>query len=1033
MNCPVCDEEITFSDQEHERCSQCSTYVHYCGPDYKWKKVPFLDPELMKLSDWNGLGSNFLDEIRKSPTSGFLMTRKHIVWLITGSTNQSRVTGKNTWMEYWLEEYGLEFQNLTDYNKYPDGSENDYVGFIRKIGSSKSLKFPLFDFSESNIPKKKIDHFKNREIVSQISEIVQKLMKEKELRTKQREGIESVLTTPVSTIILPTGYGKTWIAQSSIISRLIAGEETNVGPTLIVYPTISLIDDQRDAWEKNLRKDIKNFNVSNPKNTLRIPKTLFLTSEYKEKNDINRYNIFAKLIDNEYDVLCCSPEFIFNRGIGTNLLDMIPQMKVPFSNIIIDEVHTFFDWGDTIRLDYLLLPIVENLIRRYNPNLHTIFMTATLHPRDEERLIELFNLDELFSPNQSIRHDELREDLAFSVIKIPNKEKLISESCRIILEQSNRIKWNNVISTSTPPFLVYSPKVKEGVKEIYRILPSGGAMYHGNTTKKKKPIISRKFMNNEITHLVCTSAFGMGVNKPDIHFTSHIDVPYTLQEIYQMFGRTARGSNWTEGEPFKNGNCIAFVSKKVQPMPYKRTAIPPKLFERLYWSIVNGKSTPGFFLFALPNDRATNSFWEPNSRKIWSKKKKDELEKKGISILDFNESRKWNDAKDLRRDRNEDFTLRSLLSLESSGIIKLRGLHPLIPVFNSGGENITLIELLEDGGYEKVIDLISLVGHDGISLNSEDRKYIVAEVIKPISSIDEIIDAFTEADLKRECFHNQSQQELVNFFKSEECVRKRFAPIIGKTSSQIISCIESYEHNSMNPLDKSLGPVVPCYICRSQTDQISSKYINDDLKYSSSDPCLWLDNKSIEILSGRDDEVNDTDEDIFGDVKNIPIEGFLIEYPLYHNNPKVDVNDIIIRKIIDEFPGIIENSTGNIHKFNYLTKNGDGEEVGNCEFEVMFGKINSPQFKIGKSSFKFTIDSGKKHFIGSFGILLYNKNNKLYIRSFSRKQAKRVYTTLRKKNGGEFINNYNCKHDFLANSPPSVGEGSNKWIEFIVL
>ena len=1035
MNCPKCNEELESHSQKYQRCVECSIFFHFCGQN-GWKKVPFLDSKTMKLSPWNGLGNNFLDNIRNSPTSGFLMTRKRIVWLITsGSYHSSKA--KNMWMTHFLDEYGLEFITITDYQKYPDETEKNYIGFICILDSSKDFNFPLLKNSESNTSKVKKKYTRDRVNVKQITGIIQKMMGDKNLRIKQIEGIESILTNPVTTVILPTGYGKTKIAQSSIISRLIADKKNTVGPTLIVYPTISLIHDQRNAWEKELRKEIENYNDSNPKKTLRIPKTLFLTSDYKEKYNISSYSIFSKLIDGEYDVLCCSPEFIFDKRRGTNLLDIIPQMKVPFSNIIIDEVHTFFDWGDAIRLDYLLLPIVESLMRYINPHLHTIFMTATLHPRDERRLIKLFDLDMLFSSNQSIRHDEIREDLAFTVIKIPNKKKLIPDSCKIILEQSNKINWNNVTHTSIPPFLVYSPKVDEGVKEIHRILPSGGEMYHGKTSKNKKPVISRKFMDNDITHLVCTSAFGMGVNKPDIHFTSHVGMPYTLQEIYQMFGRTARGSRWTEGKPFKNGNCIAFVSKKIQPLKYKRYAIPPKLFERLYWSILNGKSTPGFFLFALPNHRSSNSFWEPNSRDIWLKNKNDKLIKNGKPILSDNDViKRWDIARRKRRESNEDFTVRSLLSLERSGLIKIRGIHPLIPVFNREGEDISLIKLLENGGYENVMDLIGLVGKNGLSLNSEDRKYIVAEVIKPISSINEIIHAFTEADLDQERFHNQAQDELVRFFTSEECVRKRFAPIVGKKTNEVISCIESYIDNSLNPLDKSLAPIVPCYICRSREDKISSEYISDELKYNSSNPCLWLDNKSIEILSGRENQANNNPHDIFGEIKDIPLDGFIIEYPLKGPmNPKVDINTIFIKKIIKEFPGLINKEmASSIHNFKYYTKIDGVEETGICEFSLTVGKINTDMFIVNKRVLRFNNSSDLKHFKDSYGILCYRRDNKLYIRDFGIRDAKRIYLSLSKKNNSQHLESkYNCVSLFLAGPVPDIGEGTNNWRDLSIL
>lgn len=1028
MNCPECDKEIPLFDQEYDFCEECGVYLHYCG-DFGWKEVPVLDPITSTLTSWNGTGRNFLDEIRNSPTSNFLLTRKKIAWLITNSENYSRSATKDQWMSYNFKRYGLDFRPIDDYGKYSDERKGDYVGFICKVNSSQKIIFPSLEINKYKDSKVIPEYDDNQVVEQQILEIIQQMMPGKNLRDKQIEGIESILSNPVTTVILPTGYGKTKIAQSAIISRLIDQEKKSIGPTLIIYPTISLIHDQRNAWEKELRKNIESYNKSNSKKPLRIPKTLFLTSEYRDKYNINSYNIYSKLIANEYDVLCCSPEFIFNKGKGTNLLDIIPQMKTPFSNIIIDEVHTFFDWGDSIRGDYLLLPVLENLLREINPNLHTIFMTATLHPRDEKRLINLFNLDTLFSSSQSIRYDNIREDLAFSIIEIPNKEELIPESCKIIQDQSNRIKWNNAISTSIPPTLIYSPNVENGVKEIYKNLPGGGEMYYGNLSKNKKPKISQKFMQNELSYLVCTSAFGMGVNKADVHLTSHIGMPYTLQEIYQMFGRTARGSRWTQGKPFKNGNCLAFVSKKIQKSKYKRNAIPPKLFERLYWSILNGKSTSGFFLFSLPDHRSTNSYWEPNSKEIWLKSKSGSDKQ---SIFE-NESTKWNDAKKYRRDRNEDFTIRSLLSLENSGYIRIRGIHPFVPVFSSEGGNTSIIELLDDGGYGNVTDIIGSVGTNGLSLNNEDPRYIVAEIIRPIRSINEFINAFTEADLNRESFHKIAQDELYNFFKSDQCVRKRFAPIIGKKSNEIISCIGSYVENSSNPLEKSQAPIAPCYVCRGRKDEIATRYISKKLQFSSSDPCLWLDDKSIESLSGRENQIKNTEEDIFGNIKNIPIQGFLIEFLLNNRsvNDPAKMNKIFIDKIKKAFPDLIsKNSNNNTYNFTYKTKIKGIEEEGICEFSTMYGDIMCGSY-IANKAVKFINHDGKNHFKSSYGILCYKKNNNFYVREFKLSEAKSAYKTLRKKKGGP-IGNYDSEYDFLFSKMPDIGEGSINWNDLFI-
>ena len=89
---------------------------------------------------------------------------------------------------------------------------------------------------------REIQEYNDNQVDEQFLEIIQQMMSGKDLRDKQIEGIESVLTNPVTTIILPTGYGKTKIAQA-IISRLIDQNIKSIGPTLIIYPTISLIHD----------------------------------------------------------------------------------------------------------------------------------------------------------------------------------------------------------------------------------------------------------------------------------------------------------------------------------------------------------------------------------------------------------------------------------------------------------------------------------------------------------------------------------------------------------------------------------------------------------------------------------------------------------------------------------------------------------------------------------------------------------------------------------------------------------------------
>ena len=840
----------------------------------------------------------------------------------------------------------------------------------------------------------------------------------------------------MSIVILPTGYGKTKVANASIIPNLVPDSYSSKGPTLMIYPTISLIDDQRNAWQKDFVNEIKKYNKYNPQDLIREPNVLFLTSDYKKKFEINYASIFSKLLDGDLDVLCCSPEALFHIENGISLLDIIPQMKTPFSNLIIDEVHTIFDWGDSIRDDYLRLPFVEKLLRWTNPNLHTILMTATLTPMNESRLISLFDFEEIITSEQRIRHDEIRPDLAFTIIEL---EEPLFQAPKLIQTQANKIPWNSAKYSifGIPPFLIYTNRQDncEIIKNM--ISSSNGDVYHGGLPGNKKSKLLRKFMSNELDFLACTSAFGMGVDKKDIWLTSHIGLPYTVQEMYQMFGRTARDSGWLTGGQFKNGNCLAFLPLNPKFQAYKPSAGAIKLFERLYWSLVEGYSIPGFYLFSLSSREY--SFWEPNAglgsiESIYSISDSDEinseydfLTKEQLEILRkehqkngairISKDRAKKMASSMRIDKERQIAITALRILEQSEYIKILGIHPLIPVNDS--ENSRLIELLQINGYDSVLDRLTKVGINGASLNTDRQRYVVAEVKKPISSIADYLEALEEGITLNSDHYNYDQDQLKTFINSNDCIRKRFALAIG--SSNIQSCLETYENNFRSPLSEFNPPVAPCSVCRESEDKAILSDVENGLSFDSKNPSIWLSKDKIEYLSGRKNEIIIEKEEIFGIIKNLPIKNFVIEYPFSTSHVTAEVNTMFIQKIIENFGYDILIKSGKKYTLPFSTKR-NGEIIEHeIVLENFIGRLES-DYMIPKQSLKFPK-------LYDYGALCYKKNSKLFVRYFSSKESKKVWWTLYKKNDHKLIGSYpHQKHHFLAGPPPNTdGEGSKIW------
>ena len=369
------------------------------------------------------------------------------------------------------------------------------------------------------------------------------------------------------------------------------------------------MDDQREKWDVE-------FNERLEKAGLERIKTRFLTT-----GDLTRDpEKMEQLRNNEIDVLCCSPEDLMDPKRKRNhWLETFARMKVPFSMMVVDEAHIIGSWGASIRPQFQLLSLVKDRLLDRNPNLRVLLMSATISISEEKELIRLFSsgLNHKKMVNDSttairIKEDGTRPDLYFDISyygKIRGDEEhrnaRIQELSREMFEELNEINlnitsdWNKKTDGTKfredgrpSPLLIYTPYPTDAdgflKRQAIEILTQGNRRlvktYTGKTSPDSRQKRLSEFVNNEIRAMIATSAFGMGVDKPDAWIVSYFGMPYSLSDLYQGFGRAARHNDWKSFGHKKSGYCKGVLFGKSRPFS-PRMQLP--LTTERFWDMLS--------------------------------------------------------------------------------------------------------------------------------------------------------------------------------------------------------------------------------------------------------------------------------------------------------------------------------------------------------------------------------------------------------------------------------------------------------------
>lgn len=307
-------------------------------------------------------------------------------------------------------------------------------------------------------------------------------------RGNQARIIESILKKKNNLVLMPTGGGKSLCYQ---VPALVFH-----GTTLVISPLIALMKDQVDAL-----KD-KGVEAAYLNSTLSLA----------EQRDIE-----AQLITGHIKLLYVSPERMA-LGRFQNILK-----KCEISLIAIDEAHCVSQWGHDFRPEYRELGILEDMF----PDTPRLALTATAGELTRKDMIESLGLEdaEVFISSFD------RPNISYAIQKKTKKEENFKKLVSFIKERH-----------SGESGIVYclSRKKTEETAKYLKQNKIKAFHYHAGLSSDKREKIQDKFIKDKSIVIVATIAFGMGIDKPDVRFVCHMDLPKCIESYYQETGRAGR-------------------------------------------------------------------------------------------------------------------------------------------------------------------------------------------------------------------------------------------------------------------------------------------------------------------------------------------------------------------------------------------------------------------------------------------------------------------------------------------------------------
>ena len=349
-----------------------------------------------------------------------------------------------------------------------------------------------------------------------------------DFREGQREVIAAILEGKDAVVVMPTGSGKSLCYQ---LPALMLN-----GATLVVSPLIALMKDQVDALHAR-----------------QLPAT-FINSSITEREQWSRIEALRR---GEFKLVYVAPE----RFRSSRFLAALQSVSV--SLFAVDEAHCISTWGHDFRPDYLRLKNIIPLLGKPQ----TLALTATATPYVRSDIIQQLGL---VGPEAFVSGFD-RPNLTIDVVHTEKEREKVARIKRLAKTHAG----SGIIYASTR-------KAVEQVTSELRALGLQVSAYHAGLSDSARVKAQEEFMAGRTQMIVATNAFGMGIDKPDIRFVAHYQMPGSIEAYYQEIGRAGR-----DGLPSSCVLLFNYADKNTHDFFIEGSYPTPELARNIYNALVS--------------------------------------------------------------------------------------------------------------------------------------------------------------------------------------------------------------------------------------------------------------------------------------------------------------------------------------------------------------------------------------------------------------------------------------------------------------